>query len=125
MIKARKKRTEVSLLVAVIFLAMTFLLSTPASAHGPKSVDLKYEAATQTLSVTIVHSVKNPATHYIKKILISVSGEKASVYEYKSQPDKGSFTVEYNIAAKDGDTIKVKASCNYIGSKSATLTLGK
>ncbi|NQU03709.1 MAG: hypothetical protein HQ589_06135 [Syntrophaceae bacterium] len=125
MLRARKKTIKVSLLVAVILLAMTFLLSTPASAHRPKSVDLKYEPGTQTLSVTIIHSVKNPAKHYIEKISISVNGEKVSEHEYKNQPDKKSFTVEYNVAAKDGDTIKVKASCSYIGSKSTKLIPGK
>ena len=125
MLRARKKSIKVFLLVAVILLAMTFLLSAPASAHSPKSVDLKYEPATQTLSVTIIHPVKDPATHYIKKISISVNEGEAREHEYKSQPDKESFTVEYNIAAQDGDTIKVKATCSYIGSKSATLTLGK
>lgn len=125
MLRARKKPLKVSLLVAVILLAMTFLLSTPASAHRPKSMDLKYEPGTQTLSVTIVHSVKNPAKHYIEEISISVNGKKVSEHEYKNQSDKKSFTVEYSVAAKDGDTIKVKAGCNYFGSRSAKLILGK
>lgn len=125
MLRTRKKTIKVSLLVTVILLAMTFLLSTPASAHRPKSVDLKYEPGTQTLSITIIHSVKNPDKHYIEEISISVNGKKVSEHEYKNQADKKSFTVEYNVAAKDGDTIKVKASCSYIGSKSAKLILGK
>jgi len=127
MSRSRKKTMtiKVSLLVAVILLAMASLLSTPASAHRPKSVDLKYEPGTQTLSVTIIHSVKNPVKHYIEEISISVNGKKVSEHEYKSQADKKSFTAEYNVAAKDGDTIKVKAGCNYFGSKSAKLILGK
>jgi len=114
-----------SLITAVILLVVAFMISTPASAHGPKGVDLQYEASTQTLSVTITHSVKNPAKHYIEDISISVNGERVSQHEYKSQPGKDTFTLEYKVPAKDGDTIKVKAGCNYFGSKSAELTVGK
>lgn len=125
MLRARKKTIKISLLMALIFLATIFPLSKPASAHGPKSVDLEYVMATQTLSVTIVHSVKNPAKHYIKEISLSVNGKEVSKHEYKSQPDKKSFTIKYKVTAKEGDTIKVTAWCNYIGSKSVDLIAGK
>jgi len=121
----RRPSTGLVLPVAVILCALLFLFSTTASAHRPKRVDLQYESATQTLSVTITHSVKNPAKHYIEDISISVNGEKVSEHEYKSQSDKDTFTVEYTVPAKDGDTIKVKAGCNYFGSKSTELTVGK
>ena len=106
------------------FLAIFFC---PAAtyAHGPGDVILNYDSDSQILSVTISHSVSNPQKHYIKKITITKNGKPLETYEYKSQPDPSSFTYTYNVKAKEGDTLKVKAKCNYFGSKTRELTIGK
>ena len=106
------------------FLAISFW---PAAtyAHGPGDVTLNYDSESQILSVTISHSVSNPQKHYIKKITITKNGKPLETYEYKSQPDPSSFTYTYNVEAKEGDKLKVKAKCNYFGSKTKELVIGK
>ncbi|MBW2651221.1 MAG: hypothetical protein JRC66_09535 [Deltaproteobacteria bacterium] len=106
------------------FLAISFC---PAAtyAHGPGDVTLNYDSDSHILSVTISHSVSNPQKHYIKKITITKNGKPLKTHEYKSQPDSSSFTYTYNVEAKEGDTLKVKAKCNYFGSKTKELVIGK
>ena len=106
------------------FLAI-FFCPAATQAHGPGDVILNYDSDSQILSVTISHSVSNPQKHYIKKITITKNGKPLETYEYKSQPDPSSFTYTYNVKAKEGDTLKVKAKCNYFGSKTRELTIGK
>ncbi|MEA3486085.1 MAG: hypothetical protein U9R20_00280 [Thermodesulfobacteriota bacterium] len=106
------------------FLAIFFC---PAAtyAHGPGDVTLNYDSDSQILSVTISHSVSNPEKHYIKKITITKNGKPLETYEYKSQPAPSPFTYTYNVEAKEGDTLKVKVKCNYFGSKTKKLVIGK
>jgi len=75
----------------------------------------------QTLSVTISHSVSNPQKHYIKEITITKNGKALETYEYKSQPGPSSFTYTYNVKAKEGDTLKVKAKCNILDPRQESL----
>jgi len=106
------------------FLAI-FFCPVATYAHGPGDVTLNYDSESQILSVTISHSVSNPQKHYIKKITITKNGKPLETYEYKSQPDPSSFTYTYNVEAKEGDKLKVKAKCNYFGSKTKELVIGK
>ena len=106
------------------FMAISFW---PAAtyAHGPSDIILNYDSNSHILSVNISHSVSNPQKHYIKEITITRNGKPLETYEYKNQPAPSSFTYTYNIEAKKGDTLKVKAKCNYFGSKTRELTIGK
>jgi len=96
-----------------------------AQAHGPKDVTLVYDSGSRTVSVTISHPVSNPQKHYIKEVTITKNGKEVAVYEYTSQPEPSSFTYTYPIEAKAGDTLKVKATCNYFGSDTEELAIGK
>ena len=106
------------------FLAIFFC---PAAtyAHGPGDVTLNYDSDSHILSVTISHSVSNPEKHYIKRITITKNGKPLETYEYKSQPAPSPFTYTYKVEAKEGDTLKVKAKCNYFGSRTKELVIGK
>ena len=106
------------------FLAI-FLCPVATYAHGPGDVTLNYDSESQILSVTTSHSVSNPQKHYIKKITITKNGKPLEAYEYKSQPAPSPFTYTYNVEAKEGDTLKVKAKCNYFGSRTRELVIGK
>jgi len=106
------------------FLAIC-LLPAASQAHGPKDVTLTYDSDSQTLSVSISHSVSNPQKHYVKKVTITKNGEPVATHEYTSQSTPSSFTYTYPMEAKAGDTLKVKAKCNYFGSKTGELTIGK
>ncbi|HOO90759.1 MAG TPA: hypothetical protein PLA74_08035 [Syntrophales bacterium] len=116
-------RTAYILCIFVCFLAIS-LLPAAAQAHGPKEVVLNYDSGSQTLSVTISHSVSNPQSHYIKEVAITKNGNTLGTYAYKGQPDPSSFTYTYIVEAKKGDTLIVTATCNYIGSKTKELTVG-
>jgi len=87
---------------------------------------LNYDSDSQILSVNYFSfRIESSGKHYIKKITITKNGKPLETYEYKSQPDPSSFTYTYNVKAKEGDTLKVKAKCNYFGSKTRKLTIGK
>ena len=110
--------------ILLCFMAISFW---PAAtyAHRPSDVTLHYDSNSHLLSVTITHSVSNPQKHYIKQITITKNGKPLETYEYESQSDPSSFTYTYTIKAKEGDTLKVKAKCNYFGSKTKKITIGK
>lgn len=102
---------------------LAFLLIFPlsASATSPSDVQLAYTEKEQTLQVTIIHNSFLPNSHYIKQVEIQKNSEKPIVYEYKSQPDKVTFTYTYKLPLKESDRVEVKAICNLYGSRSASL----
>ncbi|MEA2101554.1 MAG: hypothetical protein U9P80_03130 [Thermodesulfobacteriota bacterium] len=110
--------------IFLCFMAISFWPAA-AYAHGPKDVELGYDLNSHTLSVTISHSASSPQKHYIKEITITKNGEFVEAHEYKSQPDPSPFTYTYNVEAKEGDILKVKAKCNYFGSKTKKLVIYK
>lgn len=112
------------LCILVCFLAI-FFWPAATQAHSPGDVILNYDSDSHTLSVTISHSVSNPQSHYVKEVAITKNGNALKTYEYKGQPDPSSFTYTYNVEAKEGDKLEVKATCNYIGSRTKELTIGK
>lgn len=92
-------------------------------ATAPKSVDLKYDTNTQTLSVTIDHYTASAGMHRIASVEIKKNGAPVSKNEYKSQPPDSIFTYTYVIPAAKGDVFEVTATCNLWGHKTVTLTL--
>lgn len=108
----------------VLLVALAVMLVPPGAwAHKPSQLTLSYAGDRGTLSVTIVHSVSNPATHYVKKVEISLNDRVEKTYTYDSQPDSSRFTYSYPVDAKPGDRITVTVTCNYIGSNSVSLTV--
>lgn len=105
---------------AVAVLAVLFL-TLPAYSHSPASVTLKYDLGKQILSVTVAHSPFGES-HYVKEIDVSKNSQSVGKYLYSSQPGE-SFTQTYPIAAKPGDTIEVKATCNRVGSRTAKIVI--
>jgi len=106
------------------FLALS-LWPVTAQAHRPKDVTLTYDSDSRTLSVTVSHAVSNPRKHYVKKVTITKNSEPVATHEYTSQPEPSGFMYTYPIEAKAGDTLKVKVNCNYFGSKTGELTIGR
>ncbi|MBN2514892.1 MAG: hypothetical protein JXC33_02540 [Deltaproteobacteria bacterium] len=119
------KYTKQVLIISIICLMTCAVCPTTANAHSPGSVTLDYNIDTKVLSVTISHSVSNAAKHYVDKIKFSLNGELIKTFEYTSQPDNSTFTYQYSIEAKEGDTLEVKAECNYFGSRTAKLIVHK
>jgi len=96
-----------------------------AGAHGPKDVTLAYDSDSRILSVTISHTVSDPRKHYVKKVTIAQNGSPVAIREYTSQPESSPFTYTYPVEAKAGDVLKVTTDCNYFGSKTDELTIGR
>ncbi|HUH66604.1 MAG TPA: hypothetical protein VLZ07_09225 [Syntrophales bacterium] len=109
----------------VLLLAVFFLLHPGTSiATSPQDVKLDYDAATETLSVTITHPSSFPSFHYIKYVEIN-NGSGAIRNTYDSQPDQDTFTYTYKVSAAPGAMIEVTATCSLYGYKTVYLTLGK
>lgn len=109
------------LVILIVCLMTCAVCPTTANAHRPGSVTLDYNIDTKVLSVTITHSVSNPAEHYVDKIKIALNGEIIKTFEYTSQPDNSTFTYQYSIEAKEGDELKVRTECSYFGSRTVKL----
>ena len=110
--------------LAVIFFICVFCFAVkPSYATPPKSVDLAYDAKTQTLSVTINHFTLAKGMHYIKLVEIKKNGVSLSKNEYIAQPTDSVFTYTYKVQAVKGDILEVTASCNFWGHKTSTLTV--
>jgi hypothetical protein len=110
------------LLTAIIALvAVSGLVIIPAAATPPSDVILSYNELSSELSVTITHPTADPATHYIREVVITVNGKTITDASYTSQPSKDTFTRTYHVQAKPGDDIEVTATCNIVGSKSSHL----
>jgi desulfoferrodoxin (superoxide reductase-like protein) len=112
-------------LVAVTLTMFCLLNPGPAFADPPQDVALSYDNAKQTLTVSVTHNTTFSRLHYVKQIDIRKNGMPVSSYQFKSQPDKKTFTETYEVPAEAGDVLEAIANCNLQGNKSATLTVGK
>jgi desulfoferrodoxin (superoxide reductase-like protein) len=112
-------------LVTVTLTMFCLLNPGPAFADPPQDVALSYDNAKQTLTVGVTHNTTFSRLHYVKQIDIRKNGMPVSSYQFKSQPDKKTFTETYEVPAEAGDVLEAIANCNLQGNKSATLTVGK
>lgn len=110
------------LIMSILCVAFLAVLQ-PVYAHPPSDILLDYDLDSQTLQVTLVHTVSDPATHYVYRIQISLHGN-VTTYEYESQPTDSRFTYQFVLPASPGDTVEVKADCNLSGSISGLLIIG-
>jgi len=113
------------ILCMLLCLLTLFFWSPVTYAHGPGDITLQYDSSSHLLSVTVLHPVSDPQKHYIKTITITKNKDPLETHVYKSQPESSPFTYTYNVKAEEGDIFEVKAKCNYFGSRTATLTVGK
>jgi len=111
-------------LIALFVLTCIFAAPQHSFANAPKNMTLEYDAASQTLSVTITHPSAFPSFHYIKTVVIKKNGNEVSNNKYENQPDMATYAYKYNVAAAAGETLEVTATCSITGSKTATLTIG-
>jgi hypothetical protein len=95
--------------------AIFALAITPVSAHPPNDMTLDYDFDNQILTVTVLHAVADPNTHYIERIII----EKNSVFtmdrNYTSQASSSSMADAFNINAVNNDILQVTAICSISG----------
>jgi hypothetical protein len=121
------KSGPLSLLVRtlVLLLVSIAVLSGGALATPPSDVKVTYDQNAGDLIVSIVHPVADPTTHYIKQVTVIQGSTVLADNSYTSQPDPSAFTYRYNLPQLRGSSgeIQVTATCNLIGSGSATLML--
>jgi len=104
-------------IVLVVFFS---IFSISLMAHPPKSVTVTYNEG--KLKIVVVHKVKDPTSHYIKTIKISVDGNVVKELKYTSQTSVEQQVVEENLPdIKAGSTIKVKATCSQFGFRNGEL----
>jgi hypothetical protein len=118
---------HLSLIVRTFVLALisVVVLSGGVLAHPPADTTVTYDQHTGNLMVTITHQVDDPTTHYVKQVTVKQGDAVLVNTSYTSQPDRSSFTYQYNLPQLRGSSgdILVDAQCSQFGSRSATLTL--
>lgn len=109
------------LLLALVILS---LACTPLFAHPAEKVELKWDEAASELHVSIVHPVKNTASHYISRIVVSVDGKVAEERALKSQSDSKTEEAVFEIKdLKKGSKIEVEVTCNVFGKRKQSLVI--
>ncbi|UCE36149.1 MAG: hypothetical protein JSW00_11420 [Thermoplasmata archaeon] len=111
-----KKYVKKRILFLITLLFLLILLSQRAQAHPPSSMALEYDYSTQTLNVTISHSVGDPNSHYVESVEILKNDVESITTDYTSQPSTSTISYTYDISASDGDNFEVTATCNQFGS---------
>jgi hypothetical protein len=85
-------------------------------AHAPSGLVLEYNFSTQTLDVTVPHSVSDVNSHYIEEIIIWVNDVEDQTETYTSQTSTSEHQDSFSVTAVHGDVIKVQATCSISGS---------
>lgn len=100
----------------ILMLCSLLLTSAQAFAHPPSDIQIEFDNNTKTLKAVVYHSVANPLTHYIKKVDISLNGQKVQTLNFTRQMQKTTQPVETMVPeAKAGDVLSVEAYCNLYG----------
>lgn len=107
--------------VSAVLTFIIFPVSAPAT--PPSAVTLTYNETSHTLDVAISHTSHFLNSHYIAFVDIKKNGRTVESATYTSQPDKKDFTYSYRIDAAEGDVLESTVTCNFFGSRSATLTI--
>lgn len=116
----RLRSLRIFTVVAVAALVAVFF-TVPAYSHGPANLDLKYDLKKQTLTVTVTHAPYD-ASHFVKEIEIGKNGQSVGKYLYNLQTGE-SVTYTFQVPAKGGDVLEVKASCSKYGSKTGKIVV--
>jgi hypothetical protein len=117
--------TKYILIYILLGFVVVFSYPTILMAHPPKGLAAEYDIASQKLKVRIDHGSFSPTMHYINKVEIKKNAQLVINQTYKSQPEKNPFEYTYEIPAKVGDVLEIKASCNLFGSKTISITIAK
>lgn len=65
-------------------------------AHPPSEMELSYDLANQTLTVTITHVTLDPQSHRVYLIEVEKNGELVIEQEYDEQPEN-TFTDTFTL----------------------------
>lgn len=110
-------------IVSLLFVVASSFMLLDVQSHTPSNVTLSYDYGTQTLEVTVYHTVSDPNTHYIEQIQIWKNDVSQINQTYTSQTSDSQHVDSFNIDATDGDILKVTATCNVGGSYTNQITV--
>lgn len=87
-----------------------------AYAHPPSDIKITFDPETKMLQAVIMHDVKDPVRHFIKKVDVGLNGKEIISQAISQQDNKESQTVHYLIPdAKAGDVLSVEGYCSISG----------
>jgi hypothetical protein len=107
-------------MIALLAIAYSPLL---VAAHSPASMALEYDFGAQILTVTISHSVTDPATHYVENITVYNNDVKVTSRLYTAQASTTTASDTITVTAANGDELRVWAECVQGGTVQQTLTV--
>jgi desulfoferrodoxin (superoxide reductase-like protein) len=77
---------------------------------------MSYDNLTQVLTIKVLHQVKDPADHFIRRIGIKTNDNVAVSIDYTRQTDKEGLDEAFTFSKIcEGSKISVKATCNKFG----------
>jgi hypothetical protein len=106
-----------------LVLAAALSMANPVMAHTPADMTLEYDFGTQTLTVTVSHSVGDTSTHYIDSITILKNDVEYTTRGYTDQDTTSGMSDIFSVDAADGDVIQATAFCSIAGSVTRQITV--
>jgi len=104
-----------TILAILSFLA---LAGNPAAAHPPKEITVSWDASSDTLTVNALHSVNDPAKHYILVMSIIEGDSQLVMKQYTKQDSAEGFSDSVILKGlKSGTKLRIQLACNIMGSK--------
>lgn len=114
------KKTSIFALTALLML----FSAGQVFAHPPKSPDISWDKASETLTVTAGHSVNDPQKHYILTLTVFEGNKQLLLKQYDSQKDASAFSDSVILKGlKPGSQIRVQLVCNIMGAAESEITI--
>jgi len=112
--------------IFIALLCFLFIVASFAYAHPPSDIAITYDPASKILTAVIAHNVSNPATHFIRKVDVSMNGKEVINHFISKQDNNETQTVMYLLPdAKPNDLVSVEAYCSISGKLEKLITIPK
>jgi len=98
-----------------------FFVVSSVFAHAPKSVDITVSVSEKNIAVSIVHSVSNPNSHYVKRVEVTLNDKKIIEQTFSLQEGNSQEAIYHIPSLKMSDTVTAEAFCNISGSQKKTI----
>ena len=106
----------------LLFVFLCYVLVT--SAHPPKKIVLNTDLKNKSLSINIVHPVKDSEKHFISDVKVSLNGQVIEEKKFTKQSTTTNEIISMTIdEMKEGDKIEVECVCNKAGRKKASVVV--
>jgi len=110
----------------IIFLILSFFVSSAAYAHPPSDIKITYDSKTKILTALIMHNVSDTKKHYINKVDVGLNGKEIISHVISRQDNNISQAVSYLIPdVKIGDKLSVEAYCSISGKLEKEIKVAK